>query len=181
MTVDSILPSPARPNPFSANDVITILRERSWLSGEPSATQLAWCERAAMLLGPQAADLPALADLLSLIFRYDAHEILASMDAHVVLSRYAARDVLRELALPLLSGGPLTPERFQEIVTALKEKLEVRGRELFHPLRLALAGRSGEGELDRVILLLDEGEAAHFGHPVKSARSRIVEFCAALD
>lgn len=173
--------SPASPNPFHAEDVLQILRERGWLQNDASPGQLAWSERAATLLGPQAADRAALADLLSLVFHYDAREILATVDAHVVLSRYAARDVLRELAILLLAGGSLTSERFQEVVTALKEKLEVRGRELFHPLRLALAGRCGEGELDRVILLLDDAAAADFSKLAKDARTRIVEFCAALD
>jgi hypothetical protein len=63
----------------------------------------------------------------------------------------------------------------------LKEDKELRGRELFHPIRLALAGRAGEGELDRVILLLDEAAVLPFAVPVKSVRTRILEFCAALD
>jgi len=103
------------------------------------------------------------------------------VDSHVVLSRYAARDVLRQLALLLLDSAALTSERFKEIITTLKERLDLRGRELFHPLRLALAGRDGDGELDRVILLLDEAAVLSFAHPVKSARARILEFCAALD
>jgi hypothetical protein len=59
--------------------------------------------------------------------------------------------------------------------------MELRGRELFHPIRLALAGRAGEGELDRVILLLDEAAVLSFAAPVKSARARVLEFCSALD
>jgi nondiscriminating glutamyl-tRNA synthetase len=98
-----------------------------------------------------------------------------------VLSRYAARDVLRQLALLLLDGSPLSSERFKEVITVLKDRVGLRSRELFHPIRLALAGRAGEGELDRVILLLDEAAALSFSVPVKSARERILEFCAALD
>ncbi len=168
-------------NLFTAVDVAAILHQRGWLTAEPSAEQFAWCERAASLLGPHAADRTDLADLLGLVFHYDAHEIIAQVDSHVVLSRYAARDVLRQLALLLLDGAPLTSERFKEIVSALKEGLDLRGRELFHPLRLALTGRSGEGELDRVILLLDDAASLPFAVPVKSARARILEFCAALD
>ena len=85
------------------------------------------------------------------------------------------------MGLLLLDGVPLTTERFKEIVTALKDGMELRGRELFHPIRLALAGRAGEGELDRVILLLDEAAALSFAAPVKSARARILEFCSVLD
>jgi nondiscriminating glutamyl-tRNA synthetase len=171
----------AAANPFTGADVLAILRERGWLAGEASPEQLAWCQRAASLLGGHAADRGALADLLGLVFHYDAGEIISRVESHVVLSRYAARGVLRQVALLLLEGEALTSERFKEIVTALKEGMELRGRELFHPIRLALAGRAGEGELDRVILLLDEGAALSFGVPVKSARARILEFCSALD
>lgn len=173
--------SVAAVNPFTATDVITILREREWLTAEPIPEQVAWCERAAAILGGHAANGSALADLLGLVFHYDAREIISKVESHVVLSRYAARDVLRQVALLLLEGAPLNSERFKEIITQLKEEMELRGRELFHPIRLALAGRAGEGELDRVILLLDEAAGISFAVAVKSARTRIVEFCAALD
>jgi nondiscriminating glutamyl-tRNA synthetase len=166
---------------FSAEDVVVILRERGWLASDPSAAELAWCERAAALLGPHCDDRAALADLLALVFHYNAQELLTRVESHVVLSRYAARDVLRHLALLLLEPASLTTERFKEVITALKDGLDLRGRELFHPIRLALAGRAGEGELDRVILLLDEAAALGFPAPVKSARERILEFCASLD
>jgi nondiscriminating glutamyl-tRNA synthetase len=171
----------AAANPFTAGDVIAILCERGWLVAEPSAEQQAWCERAASLLGGHAADRSALADLIGLVFQYDAWEILSRVDSHVVMSRYAARSVLRQVALLLLEGAALTSDRFKEIVTVLKEGMELRGRELFHPIRLALAGRAGEGELDRVILLLEEAAGSSFAVPVKSARERILEFCSALD
>jgi nondiscriminating glutamyl-tRNA synthetase len=166
---------------FTAEDVVAVLRERGWLVAGTSAEQQTWCERAAAMLGGHAADRAALADLLGLVFHYDAHEIFSRVESHVVLSRYAAREVLRRVALLLLDGEVLTSERFKEIVTALIDGMELRGRELFHPIRLALAGRAGEGELDRVILLLDEAAALSFIVPVKSARERIVEFCSALD
>jgi len=171
----------ATANLFTAADVLAILHECSWLAAPPTPEQNAWCEHAAAMLGSHSPDRAALTSLIGLIFHYDARELIGQVESHVVLSRYAARDVLRQLALLLLDGAPLTSERFKEIITALKDGLELRGRELFHPIRLALAGRSGEGDLDRVILLLDEAAALPFAAPVKSARTRILEFCSALD
>jgi glutamyl/glutaminyl-tRNA synthetase len=168
-------------NTFTARDVIESLRAHGWLLGDASPAQFAWCERAAALLGPQVSDRRSLAELLQLVFHYNAQELLAKVESHAVLARYAARDVLRHLALLLLDGTPLTSERFKEIVNELKTILGIGSREIFHPIRLALTGRAGEGELDRVILLLDEATALSFASPVKSARERIVEFCAALD
>jgi Anticodon binding domain len=166
-------------NPFSAEDVAGVLRQRGRASVEMSAEQNAWCERAAFLLGPQAGDREGLAELLRLVFEYDASAAMISVDAHVVMTRYAARDVIRLLARLALDGGACTVERFKEIVTALKERLDLRGREVLLPLRLALVGRSGGGELDRVILLLDA--AAEAGFAVKTVRQRMIEFCSALD
>jgi nondiscriminating glutamyl-tRNA synthetase len=172
---------PAATSAVTARNVAEILREQGWLLGDPSPAQFAWCERATALLGPQVSDRRTLAELLHLVFHYDAQELLSRVENHAVLSRYAARDVLRHLALLLLDGAPLTTDRFKEVVNALKDSLGIRSRELFHPIRLALSGRVGEGELDRVILLLDEAATLSFASPVKSARERILEFCSAFD
>jgi len=179
-TPDQIQQPPVRENLFRGDDVLAILREQHWLLAEPSPEHLAFCEHAAALLGHFVEDRAGLEKLLRLVFTYDAAGILCSTEAHAVLSRYEARDVVRHLALLLLEPGPFTSDRFKEVVTHLKETLDVRSRDLFHPIRLALAGRAGEGELDRVILLVDEAAALPFAAPVKSIRARILEFCAAL-
>jgi hypothetical protein len=133
------------------------------------------------MLGSHVADLAALSDLLGLIFHYDAEKVLERVESHAVLARYGAREVVRRVALLLLDGGALDSERFKEIINIIKEGSDLRSRDLFHPIRLALAGRAGEGELDRVILLIDEAAALPFAVAVKPARVRIVEFCSALD
>ena len=171
----------ARGNPFTAADVAAILRERGWLAGDCSEVQQAWCERAAAMLGRHPADRAGLAELLGLVFHYDARELLGRVENHAVLARYGAREVIRELALLLLDGQTLDSDRLKAVITALKDGLQLRGRDLFYPLRLALTGRIGEGELDRVILLLDRGAAAGFAGTIKRASERILEFCAALD
>lgn len=168
-------------NPFTSTDVQVILREHGWLTADLTSEIDVWCGRAATILGPHAADRAALTELLSLVFNYDAQQILARVETHEVLARYAARDVLRHLALLLLDGAPLSSERLKGIFAALKEQLKLPGREMLYPMRLTLTGRPGDGSLDRVILLLDEAAALPFAGPVKSCRARILEFCAALD
>jgi glutamyl/glutaminyl-tRNA synthetase len=180
MPDEHIAEHPARENSYNADDVLAILREQGWLAADPSAEHLVFCEHAAALLGHFAVDRAGLVELLKLVFTYDAAQILQSPETHSVLARYAARDVVRHLALLLLDDAPFTSDRFKEVVAALKEKLELRGRDLFHPIRLTLAGRAGEGELDRVILLVDQAAALPFAAPIKSVRARVLEFCSAL-
>jgi hypothetical protein len=172
-----------RENLFCAADVNEILRERGWLneSVEPDEVLETWVARAAFLLGPQSIDRAALADLLTLVFNYDAPTILRTATSHAVLSREGARGVIRELALAVLEYDAVDSERFSAIITGIKSRVPFTGRELFYPVRLALAGRVGGGELDRVILLLDEASIAKGLAPAKSVRQRMLEFCAALE
>jgi glutamyl/glutaminyl-tRNA synthetase len=178
---DHIREHPTHINPFTSADVLSILQSERWLTTEPTPEQIAWAERAAALLGHYVTDRQGLRDLLQFVFTYDAAIILQSPEAHAAISRQSARDVIRHLALLLLDSAPLTSDRFQELITKLKTNLQVRSRDLFHPIRLALAGYSGEGEFDRIILLLDEASTLPFAAPVKSSRTRILEFCSALD
>jgi hypothetical protein len=77
--------------------------------------------------------------------------------------------------------GALTPSDSRKLSPRSKRPPNLSSRELFQPLRLALAGRAGGGELDRVILLVDEAAAAVVAAKVKTVRERTLEFCAALD
>jgi hypothetical protein len=179
-SAESSLPGAVR---FGAADVSSILVERGWYTLEelPHASMDAWLTRAADLLAPHSADRAALEVMLSLVFRYDAAEILARPESQEVLMRTGAREVIRELANRVLDGGIVNSDRFKEIVDAIKAAVPHRSRVIFHPIRLALAGRSGEGELDRVILLIDAAGDLPFAVKVKPTRERMLEFCAALD
>jgi len=161
--------------------VEAILRECGWLAEGALGPVAAWVAEAAALLGPQCATRAELEALLALIFEYDAHEILQQPETHVVITREGARAVIRELALLVLDGGAVDSARLGEIITALKENLPYRGRELFYPLRLVLARRAGEGELDRVALLVDRAAELPFAVKVKSCRERVLEFCSVME
>jgi hypothetical protein len=172
-------------NVFTPSEVATILREHGWLAAESAIESggalESWLVRCADLLGPRAADREALGELLSLIFIYDAVAALRNPSSQDVLARSGARDVIRELANGILDGGDVDSDRFKKLVEEIKAAVPYRSREMFHPIRLALAGRPGEGDLDRVILLLDGAAKLAFVAPVKGTRQRILEFCAALD
>jgi hypothetical protein len=178
-------------NLFTVDDVAAILRERRWLRHENetvasdgelvSESASAWMTQAAALLGPRAENREALARLVETVFEYDAHTTLAARECQEVLTREGARQIIRVLAIEILKGGPVDSNRLKEIVATIKATLPYSSRDIFHPLRVALAGRVGGGELDRVVLLLDRAAQAEGLAPIKTVRKRILEFCAALD
>lgn len=178
-----------RASSFSPEAVEAIIIRRGWLpargaGGEQdpaAAAREMWMAQAAQWLGAQAADTDALEALLERVFLYDARRNLAQPHNHAVMAREGARQVLRELASLVLDSGEIDSDRYKQIVAALKDRTGRRGQELFHPVRLALAGCAGEGEFDRVILLLDGAARLPWSLAVKNCRERIIEFCAAID
>jgi hypothetical protein len=178
----------AQTNPFVPADFERVLRKNGWLAGEISPEVAEWLVHACTLLGPQAGhsapfeeSCDMLESLLRLIFIYDASNILADSDTHIVMVREGAREIIRELANRILAGSEVDSNHFREIIDEMKASLGFQGRKLFHPIRLALCGRAGEGELDRVILLLDPASKLPFSTPVKGTKQRVIEFCAALE
>ncbi len=174
-----------RAHSCTSAEIEEILRQRGWLGPQdgtqPFPALQEWLSRAAELLGPHAAAPDDLGSLLELLFAYDAAELLRRRESQEVLARTGAREVLRELANRILEGGDVDSDRFKQIVEDLKLALPYRSRAMFHPIRLALTGRAGEGELDRVILLIDSASKLDFRIHVKSTGQRMLEFCAALD
>jgi Anticodon binding domain len=167
-------------NPITVVDVAAILRARGWLREETEAA-FRWMEEARAMLGPRVVNCNQLAALLGLIFEYDARAVLAVRASQEVVCRAGARQVLRALAADILSRGAVDSGCLKEIVNAVMAKVPYRSREIFLPLRVAVAGCAGDGALDRVILLIDRAAGTRGLAPVKSVRARILEFCATLD
>jgi len=172
---------------FRVQDVNDIVTRRGWLVDHAMVDNESfpihvWFARALTLLGPKSPTIEHFESLLSLVFHYDAAANLALPENRSVLVRTGAREVIRVLANSILDDGGISDsDRFKAIVDAIKRAVPFRSRVIFHPLRLALAGRTGEGELDRVILLLDPAAKLPFSVKVKDTRQRMLEFCAALD
>ena len=177
-----------RLSPFHARDVESMLRAKGWLTAANTPELEEWMHDAADWLGTQAASHSENTDeqrerfssLLALVFCYDAAKLLESRENQAAMAREGARETVRELANRVLQGGDIDSPRLREIIDGLKQTFGSQGRRIFHPLRLALAGSTGEGELDRVILLLDSAVKLPFAAPVKGTRQRMLEFCAAM-
>lgn len=133
------------------------------------------------MLGPRVTNGDELAGLLTRVFEYDARAVLAERANQEVVCRAGAREVLRALATEVLSRGRVDSDCLKEIINAVVAELPYRSRDIFLPLRVAVAGCAGDGALDRVILLIDRAAETPGLAPVETVRARILEFCATLD
>ncbi len=141
---------------------------------------LAWLERVVDAVLKNLDTLSQLSEASRLIFEYEpcspSHQ--AIMDH--LLNDNGAREVLTAF-IPQVSE-PLTYEKFREIAKAMQKQTGRKGRELFHPIRVALTGAESGPELEKLIPIFEEGSKLSLPHHVKSCTERLREFreCAGI-
>ena len=86
-------------------------------------------------------------------------------------------DLIRRFAAELEDKGQLTFEDYRTIVGRLKEATKRKGKQLFHPLRVALTGKSSGPELDKLIPLVEAAARLRI-KGVLSCKDRVKAFLA---
>ncbi|HWI20338.1 MAG TPA: glutamate--tRNA ligase, partial [Vicinamibacterales bacterium] len=120
------------------------LRERGQIVGELSAQARAWLIDVLPGMAQSVDRLPQLADRLESVFRFEApHEPL---DAGLVQA------LAEELAAaPRL----LDKEAFRAVASKVKDRTGLKGKNLFHPIRVILTGAHEGPELDLIVPAID--------------------------
>jgi glutamyl-tRNA synthetase/nondiscriminating glutamyl-tRNA synthetase len=147
------------------------------LPENPDAQTRAWFGKVVALRVAAVDKLEQLPEKTMFVFRYDAAAALADPDNAETLGAAKANDVLRSFAQKVEDAPqPLTPEYFKTIMNEVKVETGVKGKELFHPVRLALTGSHSGPDFDRVIPLFEEGSRLELPHHVLHVRERMAEF-----
>lgn len=112
-----------------------------------------------------------------LVFDYQAENCLRQPESREALEREGARDVLRAFGQRVLADSWLTVDCFHQILDELKRETPWRGRNLYHPIQVALTGLPFGPKLDELIPLFERGAELDLPVEVKSCRQRVLEFC----
>jgi nondiscriminating glutamyl-tRNA synthetase len=141
----------------------------------------AWLASVTRLLAPSVDRLEQLPEKASLIFHYDAKAALAARDNAEVLGWPQTEAVLARFTFKVLEHedareGKLTPEEFKKIINEVKAETAAKGKELFHPIRLAITGSHSGPEFDKLIPILEQGSHLALPKHVLSVRERVEEF-----
>ncbi|MEE8348793.1 MAG: glutamate--tRNA ligase [Acidobacteriota bacterium] len=152
--------------------VLPYFIERGWISPEPSEPVMAWLEDVIEALMKYVNKLEDFVTEADLIFNFDPEGNLTDTAVQEALSTTGAGDVIREFHNLLQRHEELDLVAYKKIIGEVKEITGHKGKHLFHPIRVALTGRSSGFELDRLIPIL--GKGAHLNLPVTilSARER---------
>ena len=97
-----------------------------------------------------------------------------------MLSEAKAADVIRALAEEIAKPGCEIPRDWKEIVAAVKTQTGQKGKQLFHPIRVALTGSDSGPELDKLLPIFENGSRLALPKLVLNCSQRVTAFAAAM-
>ncbi|MEO6965518.1 MAG: glutamate--tRNA ligase, partial [Acidobacteriaceae bacterium] len=156
-----------------------------WLPEQHSAehgTKLdPWSEQLLALFLPAVDQLDQLPEKARFLFVFDPAAAMANEENAAVLANASAHKVLEAFATRIASlPTPVTAEAFKAVMNEVKTASGAKGKELFHPVRIALTGAHSGPEFDKVVPLMEAGSALLLPTPVLSVQKRTELFLAAL-
>jgi nondiscriminating glutamyl-tRNA synthetase len=135
-----------------------------------------WFTQLIALFAPSVDQLDQLPQKAHFLFALDAQAAAAEPENAAVLATEIAQLVLRDFAVRIAAlPAPVTPEAFKEVMNAVKAATGAKGKDLFHPVRIALTGAHSGPEFDKVIPLIETGSRLPLPTPVLSVQARAAQ------
>lgn len=137
----------------------------------------AWFGKLLELFLPAVSQLDELPGKAAFIFRFDPAEARANAENAPILNTESAQKVLHAFAeLVAAHTGAVTPQDFKMWMNVVKQETGAKGKDLFHPVRIALTGAHSGREFDKLIPIIEEGSRIALPVQVLSVRERIERF-----
>jgi len=124
----------------------------------------------------QLDELPGKAAFL---FGIDVAAIKADPENATILGAESSQKVLAAFTAHLEAHtGSVTPELFREWMNEIKTITGVKGKDLFHPIRIALTGMHSGPEFDKLLPVIEHGAELPLPKPMPNVKERLQVFMA---
>jgi glutamyl-tRNA synthetase/nondiscriminating glutamyl-tRNA synthetase len=151
--------------------VVEELERTGWM---PAAGREEWV---ALVLGTVLASIDTVSQVPAALDDVLAFSVEKPTDIRETLEDPGAIDLIRRFAAELEGKDQFTFEDYRVMVGRLKDVTKRKGRQLFHPLRAALTGKSSGPELDKLIPLIETAARLRIKN-VLSCKGRVQAFLA---
>jgi nondiscriminating glutamyl-tRNA synthetase len=147
-----------------------------WLPPQSSAGDAIehWFDRVLELFLPAVDQLQQLPEKAAALWRVTSE--VTGEDTALLTSEAGTRVVKVFTEKVRAEAGAMTPQRFKELMNEVKVETGVKGKDLFHPVRIILTGAHSGPEFDKLIPLLEDGSRLDLPTHVLSVRERVEAF-----
>ncbi len=138
---------------------------------------LGWFAKVLELFSPYVDRVDQLPERAEILFHHDVQKALQNPENAEILKAEKVRAVLDEFYKRIIAEwGEVSAEKFKAIINDVKIETGAKGKELFHPIRIAIIGSHSGPEFDKLIPVIELGSKLDLPVHVKSVRERVEEF-----
>jgi nondiscriminating glutamyl-tRNA synthetase len=155
--------------------------EPHWLPEAETAEVRPWLLQLLALFVPAVDQLDQLPEKTRFIFSMEPLTALSNTENAAIFTNPLARTVLEAFAVRIAAlPEPITAEAFKAAMNEVKTGTGVKGKDLFHPVRIAITGTHSGPEFDKLVPLIEAGHALALPTPILNVRQRVEGFLATL-
>jgi glutamyl/glutaminyl-tRNA synthetase len=131
-----------------------------------------WFEKLLALFVPYVDRLDQLPAKAAPLLQFDCEAARTDPENAALLAADSARTVLTEFAARARTYSQhIPPDLFKAWMNEIKVATGIKGKDLFHPVRIALTGSHSGPDFDKLLPLVEEGSSLGLG--IQCVRERI--------
>ncbi|MGB9837011.1 MAG: glutamate--tRNA ligase [Candidatus Saccharicenans sp.] len=161
------------------NLALPYLQEAGLVAGSPTEQQKEWLKKAVEILIEGLDKFSDLPKKFELLFDFNPENL--DEEAREIIAGESARRVIKTFYQKTLGLEEFNYEIFARLTGEIKKETGIKGKELYHPLRVALTARSSGLELDKFIPLVEEGARLDFPRKISGCLERVRMMVTALN
>ncbi len=137
-----------------------------------------WFEEAVDILIERVNKFSDLPEEFALLFDFSPSDM--DEESRQVMMTECASKVIESFGEKISRLESFDYDQFSRITKDIKQETGCKGKDLYHPLRVALTTKVSGLDLDRFITLVEKGSKLEFPRPLKNCAQRVVEMQAFL-
>lgn len=146
------------------------------INKEKDANTMAWLAKAISSIKTHLEKISDIVKYMDIFYNFSPEQAFANEDCSAILNGEKAIEVIKEFNNKIGKYEIITTEIYKEIIVAIKHELKISGKNLFHPIRVALTAKAAGPELDKLIEILEEGKLLNLPKKIKGIKERLSEF-----
>ncbi|MCX7972993.1 MAG: glutamate--tRNA ligase [Candidatus Aminicenantes bacterium] len=162
-----------------AKKAYPFLLEAGLLPKEMTSQHWSWLEKAVDNFLETVNRLDELPERFRLLFDFSPENM--DKEAREILDKESSLRIVKLFCEKIKTLTSFNLEVFNQVVNEIKKETGAKGKELYHPIRIALTARASGLELDRLIPLIEEGTKLTLPKPIPSWSERAQKMLHFLD
>jgi len=163
-----------RKNPAGlAQLIVPILKRKGLIPEKEDEDMISWLKDLSSAVRTNLTTLNDINDLVSPLFNFDAESIITDNELKEMLDDEGTIELLNTLKNQMKKHPIKTAEDYREVMLSVMKETDRKGKNLFHPVRIALTGRLSGLELEQLIPLIETGSKLDLPKKILSSVERI--------